>query len=337
MKSNKYLLIGIVLLAAIVIYFIFNTGDKTLGSDLKNFTVEDTAAIDKIFIADKQDHKTLLERKGPASWMVDGKFPVRQDGVKMILETLNKMVVRNPVAKSMEQKVLKDLSGPVQKKVEIYQHGELTKVIYMAGETPDKLATYMLLEGAETPYEVHIPGHRGFLQTRFISDGRMWRDPIIFRYDYRDMRSVEVKYPAVPQDGFTVKYDGKITSLFHPGSNVPDPALDSLRAFEYLNSFRSINYEFEVVETFSKTIKDSILASPPFIEITVLDKNGGRNYVKGFRRPSSLVSEIEEGAEKPPFDVDRMYGLINNGKDFVLIQYYQFDKVIKPAAWFLRR
>jgi hypothetical protein len=50
-----------------------------------------------------------------------------------------------------------------------------------------------------------------------------------------------------------------------------------------------------------------------------------------------LVSEVAEGEEIPPFDVDRMYGMINNGKDFVLIQYYQFDKVIKPAGWFLRR
>jgi hypothetical protein len=337
MKSNRILIIGIVLLVAVLGYMYMQNGRTTLGGDLKNFTVEDTASVDRIFIADKQNHKVLLERKGPALWSVDGKYNARQDGIKMLLETLNKMVVRNPVAKSMEQKVLKDLAGPSQRKVEIYQKGELTKVFFMAAETPDKMATYMLMDGAESPYEIHIPGLKGFLQTRFNSDGRLWRDPVIFRYDYRDMRSVEVKYPSMPQDGFTVKYDGKITSLYHPGNPIPDPALDSLRAFEYLNSFRNIGYEFEVVETFSKTIKDSILASSPFIEVSVTDKNGSINSMKGYRRPTSLVSEVAEGEEKPPFDVDRMYGMINNGKDFVLIQYYQFDKVIKPVGWFLRR
>ncbi len=336
MKTNRLLLIGIVLLGCVVTYLILNNGSSTRGGDLKNFTVEDTASVDKIFIADKMNHTALLERKGPASWTIDGKYAIRPDGIKMILETLNKMVVRAPVAKSMEQKVLKDLSGPIQKKVEIYQNGRLTNVIFMAGETPDKLATYMLIDGSDTPYEVHIPGHRGFLQTRFVSDGRLWRDPVIFRYDYRDMRSVEVVYPGQPQDGFTVKYDGKVTSLLHPGSTQPDPALDSLRAFEYLNGFRNIGYEFEVVETFSKTIKDSILASQPFIVVTVTDKTGAKNLVKGYRRPANLTSDVPE-EERAPFDTDRLYAVINNGKDFVLVQYFQFDKVIKPAGWFLRR
>ncbi len=337
MKTNRLLLIGIILLAAVVTYLLLHNGNNTRGGDLKNFTVEDTASIDRIFIADKFNHKALLERKSGNVWMVDGKYEARKDGIKMLLETLNKMVVRTPVAKSMEQKVLKDLAGPSQKKVEIYQNGKLSKVIFMAAETPDKMATYMLIDGADSPYEVHIPGFKGFLQTRFNSDGRLWRDPVIFRYDYRDMRSVEVKYPGMPQDGFTVKYDGKITTFYHPGNPKPDPALDSLRAFEYLNGFRNIGYEFEVVETFSKTIKDSILASPPFIEVAVTHKNGQVNSMKGYRRPSSLVSDVAEGEVVPPFDVDRMYGMINNGKDFVLIQYYQFDKVIKPAGWFLRR
>ena len=159
---------------------------------------------------------------------------------------------------------------------------------------------------------------------------------MIFRYDYRDMRSVEVVYPGQPQDGFTVKYDGKVTSLLHPGSTQPDPALDSLRAFEYLNGFRNIGYEFEVVETFSKTIKDSILASQPFIVVTVTDKTGAKNLVKGYRRPANLTSDVPE-EERAPFDTDRLYAVINNGKDFVLVQYFQFDKVIKPAGWFLRR
>ena len=336
MKSNRLLIIGIVVLGIVVAYLLINNGRNTRGGDLKNFTVEDTASVDKIFIADKQNHKTLLERKGPSLWIVDGKYPVRQDGIKMLLETLNKMVVRTPVAKSMEQKVLKDLSGPVQKKVEIYQNGKLSKVFYMAAETPDKLATYMLIDGSDSPYEVHIPGHRGFLQSRFISDGRLWRDPVIFRYDYRDMRSVEVNYPADPQQSFTVKYDGKKTSLFHRGSLVQDPNLDSLKAFEYLNSFRNIGYEFEVVETFSKTIKDSVLASTPFIEITVIDKNGESNQVKGYRRPANLTSYVPD-QEMQAFDTDRLYALVGKEKTFVLVQYFQFDKVIKPAVWFLRR
>ena len=91
-----------------------------------------------------------------------------------------------------------------------------------------------------------------------------------------------------------------------------------------------------MVETFSKSIKDSVLASTPFIEVTVIDKNGDSNQVKGYRRPANLTSYVPD-QEMQAFDTDRLYALVGKEKTFVLVQYFQFDKVIKPAVWFLRR
>jgi hypothetical protein len=35
-----------------------------------------------------------------------------------------------------------------------------------------------------------------------------------------------------------------------------------------------------------------------------------------------------------PVDVDRLYGLTHNNKDFVLLQYFVFDKVLRPLSYF---
>jgi hypothetical protein len=67
----------------------------------------------------------------------------------------------------------------------------------------------------------------------------------------------------------------------------------------------------------------------------VIDKNGDSNQVKGYRRPANLTSYVPD-QEMQAFDTDRLYALVGKEKTFVLVQYFQFDKVIKPAVWFLR-
>ncbi|MEX1188732.1 MAG: DUF4340 domain-containing protein [Bacteroidia bacterium] len=333
MKQNRILLILVVVLAAGISWFIFTQSSSTLGRELQNFSIEDTASIDKIFIADKNGNSSTLDRISPTSWKVNNKYPVRPDAMNTLLQTFNKMKVRNPVAKSLEPKVLRDLAGPVQKKVEVFSNGRLIKTLYVGTESVDKLGTYMLLENSSAPFEVHIPSHRGFLQSRFIVDEDIWRDPAIFRYDYRDIRSVQVRYPEVPMQGFDLTYDGKEVKMSStPGSSSYSPNLDTLRGMQYLNEFRNIGYEYVVVPNFPKAQKDSILASQPFAIIKVSDKNGIVNEVKGFHRKSpGPVSDLLTVPDQE-YDVDRLYGLVN-GKDFVLIQFFQFDRVLKTRSW----
>lgn len=332
MKQNRLLLFLVIALAGVIAWFVLSKSNSTLGKELQNFSIEDTASIDKIFIADKNGNSSTLERVNSGVWTVNKKYTARQDGINTLLLTLNKMKVRNPVAKAMEPKVLRDLSGPVQKKVEIYSNGSLLKVIYIGAESMDKLGTYMLLENSNAPFEVHIPGHRGFLQSRFIVDEHIWRDIAIFKYDYRDIRKVQVRYPEVPALGFDLTYDGKAVKLFNVGSSSPQAGLDTLRALQFLNEFRNVGFEFIVVESFPKQTRDSILASQPFAMISVTDKTGETKEVKGFHRK---VQGPQADSTGTPYDTDRLYGSINQGKDFVLIQFYQMDRILKTRDWLL--
>jgi hypothetical protein len=332
MKQNRLLLIVLVILAAGISWFIFSRSSSTLGRELQNFSIEDTASIDKIFIADKNGNSSTLDRVNSGSWKVNNKYPVRVDAMKTLLETFHKMKVRNPVAKSLEPKVLRDLAGPVQKKVEIFSKGKLLKTMYIGNESVDKLGTYMLLENSSVPFEVHIPSHKGFLQSRFIVDEDIWRDPVFFRYDYRDIRTIEVRYPEIPEEGFDLSFDGKTLQLSTPGSKKPSPSLDTLRGMQYLNDFRTIGYEYVIVPTFPQAKKDSIISSQPFCYVKVTDKNDVVNEVKGFHRASpGPISELLK-SQVYEYDVDRLYGLVNE-RDFVLIQFFQFDRVLKTRSW----
>jgi len=336
MKMNKILIVFVVVLIGIVAWFYYSQSNSTLKDTLKMFTVEDTASVDKLFFADKNGHKATLTRKSATVWMLNDTFLARADAVKTVLETLKKMKVRYPVAKSMEQTVLKELSGPNQRKVEVYSGGSLIKTIYMANESMDKKGTYMLLEGDDQPYEVHIPGHNGFLQTRFIVDARSWKDPSIFKYDYRDIRNVAVKYNERPEANVELAFDGvKGISVTQNGKK-PTGTVDTLAAIEYLAGYKRINYELIVAETFPKTEKDSILGSLPWVEITVTDKNKTVRTFKGFHRYNT-AKEIDPSIPGSQYDSDRMFALVNGGKDFVLVQFFQMNPLIKPLDFFLKQ
>lgn len=329
MKVNRYLLLFVVALTIGIAYYMFTSGSSTIKKELRNFAVEDTASIDKIFLADKLGKVSLLERQSSGRWTVNGKYDARQDAVKTLLLTLNKMSVKSPVAKSMEANVLKDLAGPAQKKVEVYSKGRLIRTFYVGLETRDKMGTFMMLENSSVPFEVHIAGHRGFLQTRFITDENIWRDIVVFGYDERDIRSVNLTYNDEPANSFEIKFDGDETAVLEGMSDY-----DPRKTRSYLSEFRRVVFEYVVTESFPQATKDSILASTPFAVISVKDKDGKINEVKCFKRkaPTDQEELLEVDDE---YDVDRLYALLNNN-DFVLAQYFQFGRVLKTRDWFKR-
>ncbi|HNB13426.1 MAG TPA: hypothetical protein PKY09_11010, partial [Bacteroidia bacterium] len=97
MNKNRILLLIVVLLLSVTGYYYFKNSDSTIKKELRDFAVADTSSIDKIFLADKKGNKALLERKSPALWTINGKYPARQDAINFLLKTIKQIEVRSPV------------------------------------------------------------------------------------------------------------------------------------------------------------------------------------------------------------------------------------------------
>ena len=76
--------------------------------------------------------------------------------------------------------------------------------------------------------------------------------------------------------------------------------------------------------------------------ITLTTKEGTTKQLTTFEKNiiNTTIREIEglvdqDGNPLDPIDHDRIYGLINEGKDLVLIQYYIFDKVLRPGEYYV--
>lgn len=341
MKKNKKLFILFIVLASAAAWFVISKSKGTIKQTLRDFAVQDTASVNKIFLADKNGNNITLERSATGGWMVNGKFNARPDAIKVLLTTIKKIDVKEPVGKNAQDNVIKRLSAKAVR-CEIYQNNELTKAYYVGTETADQTGTYMILIDPETmapsakAFVTYIPGFEGYLTTRYFTDERNWRDRTVFSYVPSEIKSVKMESPEHPEQSYEVSAQGgnsfQVKML---ANNKPLDNIDTLAVKQYLSYFKQLNFESFEVEVTPNQI-DSILKSTPINILTVTDASGKANKVSFYTRPN-LKKVLDENENPLPFDPERMDAQMNDGKDFVMLQYFVFGKVLPPVTYFKKR
>jgi hypothetical protein len=342
MKKNKIPIIMIAILGSISFWLIINNKKGTIKETLRDFAVEDTAAVDKIFLADKQGNAVTLERNdNRISWSVNGKYLVRIDAIQTLLQTIRKIDIKEPVGKKAQDNIVKQLSANAVR-CEIYSKGEIVKAYYVGSQTQDMTGTYMILMDPETlkpsakPFITYIPGFEGYLTPRYFTQEKLWRDRTIMQYVPTDIASVKLEVPDKPDLGYELKIKGnndyEITMLSGKKLNDVDP----LAVKQYLSYFQQVN--FESLELGMKQSEiDSTLRSTPINILTVTDNKGKTNKIKFYARKPKKEDRVDTEGNPLKFDLDRMNALLENTKDFVMVQYYVFGKMMPPADYFEKK
>src|ERR1041385_2636241 len=107
MKRNLLYLLILVALAVGAYFLVIKKPWGTLKVDETAFAVEDTSSIGEIFIGDMKGEKILLERTKDG-WMVNQKYPVRNDYIEKLLSTIKNVVVSYPVTEAAQNTVVKE-------------------------------------------------------------------------------------------------------------------------------------------------------------------------------------------------------------------------------------
>lgn len=349
MKKNRNYIIAVTILAIIALVLLFSNSKTTFKRSLSDFAVDDTSTVTKIFMSDKNNNTLTLSRKDAANWIVNNRYPAQKFNIQMILSTVLQLEVKSPIAHKMKEAIIKDMATN-SVKVEIYQmkfrinifnrikffpHEKLTKVYYVGPATQDNMGTFMVMENSSEPFIVALPGLRGFVSSRFSPIEKYWRDYSIFHKSIPEIAAVKVEFPMDPQGSFVVnnnrKRDIRLISL-NDGLQIND--YDTLKMMTFLSAFRNLNYEANLNDM-DKVRKDSIISTVPWCEISVADTANKITSVKLFRKKAA-PGETDDLGNAAPFDLDRLYILLNNGQDFALAQYFVLDKVLRPKSFFLK-
>ncbi|MFH0760112.1 MAG: DUF4340 domain-containing protein [Bacteroidota bacterium] len=333
MKKNTLIILLILVLAGIVVFFALRKSNSSVKRELRDFAVEDTASIDKIFMVKKDLNQITLTRSGN-HWLVNGKYLARPDAVENLLKTLNRVRIKSPVSKSQMDNAVKMLATR-NTKVEVYNGRKLIKTLYVGGPTQDQMGTFMMIEGSSVPFVVHIPGFIGYLSTRFFVDEKGWRSTELFRYNFNDIAAITVENPAKPDESFRLECLGNNRFAIHSlsGRTIPGQ-LDTVGTKFFISQFEKMNFEF-FADTIPEQTVGLMLSTPPTGIVTLEDRSGAKRQVKMWKRPA-FGKEDSEG-NLLEWDDERLWGLIDD-KDWVVVQYHVFNPVfLRYDDFFVKR
>lgn len=348
-KKNRILLILLVVLIALSAVVLFTRyefervpidGKEKLvlskkSSSLKvlrDFAVQDTAAIDQIFLVDKDNREILLEREA-SHWVVNGESRAREDLIQILLETIRRIEVYSPVPEARMDYVIRDLSSNGIK-CEIYQKGKKVKTYYVGGVTQDNLGTYMLLERSSEPFIVSIPGFSGYLTTRYTTSEKEWISKRVYSYSFNEIASVEVEYPDEPAQSYRMVNNGNNKfDLIRLDNKMPVTAFDTVKVKQQLGKFKKVGFEFFVPEESMTEKLDSISDYTPVYRFKVTDVEGNSKSLDCYVRPNNNELKNDDG-ETYDYDIERLYGVFDS--QMVVMQYYTIDLLTMRLDYFTK-
>lgn len=345
MKKNIILFSILVVLIAAA-YFVYQKGGKSTLSDkpLSDFTITDTATVNKIIITDHQGQFAKIERQaGMGLWKLNDKYTARKDAVDLLLKTMKMIRVRGNVSEKARDNMMKILitSG---KKVEIYQGGnEPSKIYYIGSPTPDHTGTIMLLEipeigRSEEPYITHMEGFTGFLSTRFFTSELEWRYTGIFEYPALDFTEVRVINHLQPASSMAIEYTGgndiRLMGGYNDATNQFSNTVqnfDSLKVKDLLLLFKKVH-----IESYNTLLKpeaeDSMRKTMPAYTLQIKEKNGTTKAVDLYLKRAAKVA-YDEAGNVSPWDMDHLWAR-TEANEFALAQLYTFEPLLRPLEYY---
>lgn len=338
MKRNKFALLTVLVLGSIAIWIYFNKGKGSTPGSFSNFAIADPATVSKIILK-KNNSSILLERQTSGSWMVNGIYPVNGNAIKSLLYTFKNIDVKQPVGKSEQAKVIKELLEQGIR-CEIYQNKDLVKAYYVGKQiavgTPMVMLDPETMEPMEKAFITHIPGVEDNVAANYFIEERGWRDRTVFKYRPSDIVSVKMEVPAAPEMSYelSLKADkGYQVSMLSTKQLVFN--IDTSAVRQYLSYFEQLN--FERFETEMPPAQFDLLSrSQPLNILTVTDNTGKTNKVMFY--PLKNTQNIQDKDGKVlKFNPERMLAVLNNGKDLVVVKFFEFGKVMPPATYFVKK
>lgn len=300
------------LLSIIFIYLLFDYNKKTALKNEKEFAIENTEDINKVFLSDRKGNNIILSKTNN-NWIINDKYDVRDDAIKTLLSTIEQIEIQRPVSNTSFNNVIRQLAT-TGVKVEIYYNNNV-KVYTVGSSTPDHLGTYMLMDDAENPYIVHIPGFNGFLSPRYGIQGyelniNNWRDNSIFKINSEEIQEISLLNYNEQEKSFLIQKE-PLRLINNDSISIK---YNINKTVEYFNNFSNI--ECEKYKGFEIDISSEKL----------LFKLNIKHQGKTDLLEAYSFSKTNKNSNNSKPNVERMYAKLNNG-EYMLIQNYVFNKV----------
>jgi hypothetical protein len=248
-KKNIQLLISLIVMTIIiVVLFIFSNTKSGSSVDKDLFQIKNLDKIDHVLL-ESHKGKTDLKFNG-AKWMVNEKYEADRQMITVLFATLKQTIAKREVATHLQDSLQKEISSNGVK-ISCFEGSSLSKEIWVGGNA-QKTETYFQSKDGK-PYVVTIPGYRVYVASIFELASNDWRNKQVFSFNWQNIKSLEVKYPADTRQSFIASFKGKFFSVDGIATDTTklDRFMDGLfqlRSERILDSTEVKNYTSDLVQ-----------------------------------------------------------------------------------------
>jgi hypothetical protein len=289
--------------------------------DERDFAIADTAQISKIFLADKANKQVTLTRTSKG-WLINNQYPARVDAINFLLDAMKRMRVNRPVPLTQHNMVVKEMATQAVK-VEVYKNEKLLKAYYVGAATKDYTGDYMIMQGAEQPYVVHIPGFDGWIGIRFFTEEIEWRKRVLTNFAANEIKAIQVQY-----------FDQKMPNSFevqqvnlNQYTLLPTAKANNQLCFNLFSQFSNLD---GLAYARNTPDVDSAKKTPPFAAIRLKLQNGENQLIELVHMPLNrrTKKQYDDFGRPMQFDSELFYAWVNNRKDFMIVQDFQLRNIL---------
>jgi len=336
MNRNLKILLILVAVAAVAYFIISRKPWSTLKPELKEFAIKDTASVTKFFLADRRGGQVLVAKNEKGVWMVNNTFKADMIKVNLMLTTMHDVTVRNPISEKEFNTVIGTLATEGIK-AEFYSGDKIVKTIYVGPASADQAGTFMMIEGSSAPFVTHIDGFVGYLTPRFYTNPIKWKDKGVFTLDPKEIQLISVGYPHDPAQSFVVE-NGNTPVVKSVTPDVKEIPTDVNFVKYYVGGFNNLYFE-GYDENISSAKADSIKKAMPYCIVEVKKTDGSQIRLQVNYKEVGDHTKIlyDKEGKLLPYDTEKYYAFLNDEKDVVYIQQYNFGRIFKTLNDFKSR
>lgn len=280
------------------------------------------------------------------NWVINDSIAVDPLAVTDMLASLQRILVRSPVALENRQKIMQQLDDTgvhvklfakkhwirLPGNIRLFERMKLLYEVVVGDDVNDSDGTYLSTGRGKYPYVVYLPGQEGGISRFFSINKHAWTDPLIIRVHPANISEVKVQDFNNPGESFHLFIDEDDFSFInHNGKETDKVLINKDKLGRFIRAFGQLMHERKL--PLNHNCKpDDIMPGGPFFRVTVKSTSDDSFELQFFRRKrpddGTLVSKYRN------YDPNRFY--IKTGEcDYAIAQYYIFQPIIRPLSYFL--
>jgi len=309
-------------------YFFLTKEDKNTANKNEDWImhIEDPSQVERVFIADRKGGIADIKREGD-HWIYNDKYRANPYVMGSVLEALTKIRMKNRPTSTAIPSMVKVLATH-STKVEVYgKNDKLLKAFYVGGVTQDERGTFMIQEGSNNPYVMHMPMAEISLKQRFFTGEAKWRDKTIFSIQPDEVLSLSIEYPKRKNKSFKLtknKSTWKVEPFYATTKRI-DKKVNHDIVETYLSTYKKIGAE--AIEYDKEYVKD-VVNKQEFCIVKLLLKDATEKQVNFFP-----IIKYEDEEETQPMPIER-YIAVDETKTIYLTQHLVFKDIFWAYDYF---